>query len=163
MDSFTNVGHTTTESHRGTIQVEDGSRESRSYANEFRCRSPDSTISERSRCSEDSDECVVRNYVWRWIDMSEINMGTIILQVYQSTGRTSDEYLNDSDMFFSDPVDLCISDTGSFNADDMYGVDYSMEPVSDSSHDSSDEDMQISQSPVDGLVHHPTFPVFCQI
>ena len=95
--------------------------------------------------------------------MSKINRGTIILQVYQSTGWTSEEYLNDLDVSFSDPVDLHLSDTGSFDAEDMYGTDYSMEPVSDSSDDSGSEDMEIAQSPAEKPVCLSTFPVFCQM
>ena len=64
----------------------------------------------------------------------------------QSSERTSHEDLDNPDMSFSDPVDVHSSDAESFDEVEMYGMDYEMEPVSQSSDESDDEHTGISQS-----------------
>jgi hypothetical protein len=73
--------------------------------------------------------------------ISEINTCTFIPHVHQSTGRTSQEALDDLDMSFSDPVDEPSSDAESFDEDDMYGLGHGMEVISESSDDEDEADM----------------------
>ena len=66
-------------------------------------------------------------------------MGTFISQIYRSTGGSSDESVNDPDMFFSDSADVRSSGDESFKEDDMYGLDDNLEAASESSDDTDDE------------------------
>ena len=64
----------------------------------------------------------------------------------QSLERTSHEDLDSPDMSFSDPVEVHSSYAESFDEVEMYGMDYEMEPVSQSSDESDDEHTGTSQS-----------------
>jgi hypothetical protein len=64
--------------------------------------------------------------------------------------QTSDEAHDNPDTYFSDPVDIASSDAESFDEDDMYGLDYSMEVVSESSDDEGE--VEISESTEERMV-----------
>ncbi len=68
------------------------------------------------------------------------------------------ETLNNPDTSFSNPIDISSSNVESFDEDDMYGLDHSMEIVSESSDEEQAEMSQFSENRMVGAWECPACP-----